>query len=114
MPAAAAHQLPGQPGPDPVRGAGPRAEPAGLPPRRRYAVRSPNIISLLGDSSYLNRELDEASRHLELQYEYNPTMNRRNLGHSTELSARRSPLSDQDIASLLGQDGARETRVKIV
>jgi len=80
----------------------------------RYGLRSPNIISLLGDSSYLNRELDEASRHLELQYEYNPTMNRRNLGHSTELSARRSPLSDQDIASLLGQDGARETRVKIV
>ena len=80
----------------------------------QYGLRSPNIISLLGDSSYLNRELDEASRHLELQYEYNPTMNRRNLGHSTELSARRSPLSDQDIASLLGQDGARETRVKIV
>jgi hypothetical protein len=80
----------------------------------RYGLRSPNIISLLGDSSYLNRELDEASRHLELQYEYNPTMNRRNLGHSTELSARRSPLSDQDIASLLRQDGARETRVKIV
>jgi hypothetical protein len=81
----------------------------------RYGLRSPNIISLLGGSSYyLYRELDEASRHLELQYEYNPTMNRRNLGHSTELSARRSPLSDQDIASLLGQDGARGTRVKIV
>lgn len=79
-----------------------------------YGLRSPNIISLLGDRSSLTRELDEAPRHLELQYEYNPTMNRRNLGHATELGARRSPLSDQDIASLLGQDGARGARVKIV
>ena len=80
----------------------------------RYGLRSPNIISLLGDRSSLQRELDEAHRHLELQYEYNPTMNRRNLGPSTELSARRSPLTDQDIASLLGQDGAKGARVKIV
>ena len=41
-------------------------------------------------------------------------MNRRNLGHSTELGARRSPLTDQDIAALLGQDGAKGARVKIV
>ena len=80
----------------------------------RYGLRSPNIISLLGDRSSLERELDEAPRHLELQYEYNPTMNRRNLGHSTELSAKRSPLTDQDIASLLGQDGTKGARVKIV
>jgi hypothetical protein len=80
----------------------------------RYGLRSPNILSLLGDRNSLERELDEAPRHLELQYEYNPTMNRRNLGHSTELSAKRSPLTDQDIASLLGQDGLKGTRVKIV
>jgi hypothetical protein len=80
----------------------------------QYGLRSPNIISLLGDRGSLTRELDEAPRHLELQYEYNPTMNRRNLGHATELGARRSPLSDQDIASLLGQDGAKDVRVKIV
>jgi hypothetical protein len=80
----------------------------------RYGLRSPNIISLLGDRNSLERELDEAPRHLELQYEYNPTMNRRNLGHSTELGAKRSPLTDQDIASLLGQDGAKGARVKIV
>ena len=80
----------------------------------QYGLRSPNIISLLGDRTSLTRELDEAPRHLELQYEYNPTMNRRNLGHATELGAKRSPLSDQDIASLLGQDGAKGARVKIV
>ena len=80
----------------------------------QYGLRSPNIISLLGDRDSLTRELDEAPQHLELQYEYNPTMNRRNLGGSTALSAQRSPLSDQDIASLLGQDGAKGGRVKIV
>jgi hypothetical protein len=80
----------------------------------QYGLRSPNILSLLGDRSSLQRELDEAPRHLELQYEYNPTMNRRNLGHSTELGARRSPLPDQDIAALLGQDGSKGARVKIV
>jgi hypothetical protein len=80
----------------------------------RYGLRSPNILSLLGDRSSLERELGEAPRQLELQYEYNPTMNRRNLGHSTELGARRSPLTDQDIAALLGQDGSKGARVKIV
>ena len=80
----------------------------------QFGLRSPNIISLLGDRGSLTRELYEAPRHLELQYEYNPTMNRRNLGHSTKLCAKRSPLSDQDIASLLGQDGMKAGRVKIV
>jgi hypothetical protein len=80
----------------------------------QYGLRSPNIISMLGDRESLTRELYEAPEQLELQYEYNPTMNRRSLGHATELCARRSPLSDQDIASLLGQDGAKAGRVKIV
>jgi len=80
----------------------------------QYGLRSPNIMSLLGDRSSLTRELDEAPRHLELQYEYNPTMNRRNLGQATELGAKRSPLSDQDIASLLGRDGAKGAHVKVV
>jgi hypothetical protein len=80
----------------------------------KYGLRSPNIISLLGDRGSLTRELDEAPRHLELQYEYNPTMNRRNLGHATELGAKRSPLSDQELASLLGQDGVKSAQVKIV
>ena len=50
----------------------------------------------------------------ELQYEYNPTMNRRILGQSTELWAPRSPLTDQDIASLLGLGGRRNGRVQVV
>jgi hypothetical protein len=80
----------------------------------QYGLRSPNIISLLGSRESIEQELLEAPEQLELQYEYNPTMNRRSLGHATELCARRSPLSDQDIASLLGQDGVKAGRVKIV
>ena len=59
----------------------------------QFGLRSPNIISLLGDRGSLTRELYEAPRHLELQYEYNPTMNRRNLGTqpSSAPSVRRCP-----------------------
>jgi len=80
----------------------------------QYGLRSPNIISLLGTRQSLDQELAEAPRHLELQYEYNPTMNRRILGQSTELWAPRSPLTDQDIASLLGLGGRHGGRVQVV
>ncbi len=80
----------------------------------QFGLRSPNIIGLLGTRESLDQELAEAPRHLELQYEYNPTMNRRILGQSTELWAPRSPLTDQDVASLLGLGGRRNGRVQIV
>ena len=80
----------------------------------QFGLRSPNIIGLLGTRESLDQELAEAPRHLELQYEYNPTMNRRILGQSTELWAPRSPLTDQDVASLLGLGGRRTGRVQVV
>jgi hypothetical protein len=80
----------------------------------QYGLRSPNIIGLLGTRQSLDHELAEAPRHLELQYEYNPTMNRRILGQSTELWAPRSPLTDQDVASLLGLGGRRADQVEVV
>jgi hypothetical protein len=80
----------------------------------QYGLRSPNIIGMLGTRQSLDQELDEVPTHLELEYEYNPTMNRRIVGQSTELWAPRSPLTDQDIASLLGQVGALTGRVQIV
>ena len=79
----------------------------------QYGLRSPNIIGLLGTRESLDQELSEAQGHLELQYEYNPTMNRRIMGQSTELWAPRSPLTDHDIASLLGS-GGRSKAVQIV
>jgi hypothetical protein len=80
----------------------------------QYGLRSPNIIALLGSRESLDDELVEAPKHLELQYEYNPTMNRRILGQSTELWAPRSPLTDHDIASLLAEGEDAATRVQIV
>ena len=80
----------------------------------QFGLRSPNIIGLLGTRESLDQELAEAPRHLELQYQYNPTMNRRILGQSTELWAPRSPLTDQDVASLLGLSGRRNGRVQVV
>jgi hypothetical protein len=79
----------------------------------QYGLRSPNIIALLGTRESLDQELSEASRYLELQYEYNPTMNRRIVGQSTELWAPRSPLTDHDIASLLnlGPGPARHLQI---
>jgi hypothetical protein len=79
-----------------------------------YGLRSPNIIGLLGTRESLDQELAEASKHLELQYEYNPTMNRRIIGQSTELWAPRSPLTDHDIASLLGNGGGPARQVDFV
>lgn len=46
--------------------------------------------------------------------EYNPSTNRRIIGKSTELWAPRSPLTDRDIAHLLGLDGQRHGRVQVV
>lgn len=79
-----------------------------------YGLRSPTIIGLLGSRESLNQELAEASRHLELEYEYNPTMNRRIVGDSTALWAPRSPLNDRDLAVLLPQEGTGPQRVRIV
>lgn len=68
-----------------------------------YGIRSPNIVGMLGTRENLIQELEDASHHLELEYEYNPAMNRRMLGPSAGPSAKRSPLSDQDVTDLLAE-----------
>jgi hypothetical protein len=80
----------------------------------QYGLRSPNILGLLGTRQELEQALDDAPRDLEVPYEYNTSMNRRIIGRSTELWAPRSPLTDRDIAGLLGLDGQRHGQVQIV
>ena len=80
----------------------------------QYGLRSPNILGLLGTRETLEQALDDAPRDLEIPYEYNTSMNRRNIDRSTELWAPRSPLTDRDIAGLLGLDGQSHGRVQIV
>ena len=79
-----------------------------------YGLRSPNILGLLGTRQTLEQALDDAPRDLEIPYEYNTSMNRRNIDRSTELWAPRSPLTDRDIAGLLGLDGQGHGRVQLV
>lgn len=80
----------------------------------QYGLRSPNILGLLGTRQALEQALDDAPRDLEIPYEYNTSMNRRIMGRSTELWAPRSPLTDRDIAGLLGLDGQSHGQVQIV
>lgn len=69
-----------------------------------YGMRSPNVVAMLGPQSALDQELHEASVHFELPYEYNPTMSRAVMAkHSRGSGPRRSPLTDADIADLIGE-----------
>ncbi|WP_309110745.1 hypothetical protein [Saccharothrix sp.] len=62
----------------------------------RYAVRSPNVVNMLGTKADLLRELAETD--FDLPYEYNPRDARRLLG--TEPFKRRSPLTDGQLFEL--------------
>ncbi|MFD0579354.1 DNA repair protein RecN [Dactylosporangium darangshiense] len=64
-----------------------------------YGIRSPNVVALLGTKKTLDQELREASTHFELPYEYNPNMSRMVIGKEWE----RSPLTDADLADLVGE-----------
>ncbi|WP_433617061.1 hypothetical protein ACQP2P_16660 [Dactylosporangium sp. CA-139114] len=65
-----------------------------------YGIRSPNVVALLGTQKTLDQELREASTHFELPYEYNPNMSRMVIGKEWE----RSPLTDADLADLIGEN----------
>ena len=73
---------------------------------RTYAVRSPNVVSMLGDREDFDRELK--GLEFALPYEYNPRLSRRLLGRDRSGRERRSPLSDANLQELV--DCARSTR----
>src|SRR3984893_3523958 len=79
-----------------------------------FGLRSPNILGLLGPRQSIDQDLNDAPRELEVRDEYNPSTNRRIIGKSTELWVPRSPLTDRDIAGLLGVDGQPHGRVQVV
>jgi hypothetical protein len=78
-----------------------------------FGLRSPSILGLLGSKDTIVAELIEASDHLEVGYQYNPTMNRRTLSQDAAGAETRSPLPDSELAGLLSHSAA-ESRVKIV
>jgi hypothetical protein len=75
----------------------------------RWALRSPNIIQMLGTPERLQKELLEAASTLERSAEYNPAMARQIIGDSEGIAATRSPLTDYELSTLL-----KGERVQIV
>ncbi|MEU9137925.1 hypothetical protein AB0D33_18520 [Streptomyces sp. NPDC048404] len=62
---------------------------------RRYAVRSPNVVSMLGTREDLELELRQTE--FDLPYDYNPRFSRRFVGPDREGIARYSPLTEHQL-----------------
>ncbi|UOE45588.1 hypothetical protein [Agromyces larvae] len=78
-----------------------------------FGLRSPSILGLLGSKDTIEAELLEAHDQLEVDYQYNPTMNRRILTQDASGVETRSPLPDSELAALLDHSGG-EAHVKVV
>ncbi|MDX2680008.1 hypothetical protein [Streptomyces soliscabiei] len=64
--------------------------------RRHYAVRSPNVVHMLGTREDLELELRRTE--FSLPYDYNPRFSRRLLGSVERSGANRySPLTEQQL-----------------
>ncbi|MEU6158234.1 hypothetical protein [Streptomyces sp. NPDC047130] len=63
--------------------------------RRRYAVRSPNVVRMLGTREDLALELRQTE--FSLPYDYNPRFSRRLVGIDREGVHRYSPLTEQEL-----------------
>jgi hypothetical protein len=66
--------------------------------QNRYAVRSPNVVNMLGTKADFVRELGETD--FDLPYEYNPRDARRLLAVDDRKADRRSPLTDGQLSEL--------------
>ncbi|MFD5657304.1 hypothetical protein [Streptomyces hirsutus] len=62
---------------------------------RRYAVRSPNVVHMLGTREDLELELEQTK--FSLPYDYNPRFSRRLVGQDREGVHRYSPLTEQEL-----------------
>jgi hypothetical protein len=63
--------------------------------RRHYAVRSPNVVHMLGTREDLELELEQTE--FSLPYDYNPRFSRRWLGMDASGVNRYSPLTEQQL-----------------
>ncbi|GAA4609118.1 hypothetical protein GCM10023195_36450 [Actinoallomurus liliacearum] len=69
--------------------------------RRRYAVRSPNVVHMLGTREDLELELRQTE--FDLPYDYNPRFSRRLVGQDKEGIARYSPLTEDQLHLATGR-----------
>ncbi|CAL9614917.1 hypothetical protein SUDANB120_05728 [Streptomyces sp. enrichment culture] len=63
---------------------------------RLYAVRSPNVVNMLGTREDLELELRQTE--FDLPYDYNPRFSRRFVGHDRAGIARYSPLTEHQLS----------------
>lgn len=68
--------------------------------RRHYAVRSPNVVHMLGTREDLELELKQTE--FSLPYDYNPRFSRRLLGTDRSGVSRYSPLTEQQLYEATG------------
>ncbi|MGX5654083.1 hypothetical protein ACWKWC_04855 [Geodermatophilus nigrescens] len=67
-------------------------------PENRYAVRSPNVVTMLGTREELEQQLHERADSFDLPHDYNPRATRR-LITLPDRRTERSPLTEQDLAA---------------
>ncbi|MEW5812171.1 MAG: hypothetical protein AB1925_22310 [Actinomycetota bacterium] len=77
-----------------------------------FAVRSPNIVTMLGTKEQLITELIENIEQFELPHEYNPRSTRRQL--TTDTAVFRSPLSEHDLSQLIPVTKKYDARTFVV
>lgn len=77
-----------------------------------FAVRSPNIVTMLGSKEQLETELLENVEQFELPHEYNPRSTRRQLTTDTRIF--RSPLSEHDLSQLIPVKKKYDARLFVV
>ncbi|GAA4662063.1 hypothetical protein GCM10023347_12020 [Streptomyces chumphonensis] len=76
---------------------------------RAYAMRSPNVVNMLGTQAELENELRDTQ--FDLPYDYNPNVARRSLGTDRRTGAQRmNPLTDGQLSEILAHP-ARTTLV---
>ncbi|MFD8782792.1 hypothetical protein [Kitasatospora sp. NPDC059599] len=66
-----------------------------------FAVRSPNVVNMLGTRDSLELELRETE--FSLPYEYNPRFSRRLLGQNSKGVQKLSPLTEEQLHTVTGQ-----------
>jgi len=67
---------------------------------RVYAMRSPNVVNMLGTQAELENELRDTQ--FDLPYDYNPSVARRSLGTDRRTGVQRmSPLTDGQLSEML-------------
>ncbi|MDT0269806.1 hypothetical protein RM844_26325 [Streptomyces sp. DSM 44915] len=71
--------------------------------RRNYAVRSPNVVHMLGTREDLELELRQTE--FSLPYDYNPRFSRRLVGQDQEGVTRYSPLTEQQLSEAVTSSG---------